>query len=464
MSDLLHKLPPCEISTSCLSYDKCPMSHYHVPLQSPRPQRRTYTHICLPLVILSSILTFSWVLVDLFQTTPRHAGIVHTAEVTSNETCHWCIIEVGEEQKQWPAVGYDLTESYGTATIKFPSGEIIYIGPIEGDDNYKNAMHKLSLESSKHTAPPYNWYWDAPGGPFAGTYDYPRRQWRSWRKYWGLPATHEVGAISTLLTSLIASSSAAILARNSSQDATKAVITTPDLLALYDEDIYDVAEYAGLNASGAHPFRASYFPDTVLSTPRYERQPKYIDAAYMGYGFGLCSPYQSDNNCQTNDTGMRYSNVLTVYISRRAVDIEHGSWKNYAYTRMLDYQQHASFFDDTLGLDDRTSGNEDGGEDEAAYWQRLRALLLSCMHPMSSQNNVSHVFLVGEKAKEERVEMEVREAISQRPQVYVPRVYKENAVFGPSRGAAEMAARILWFPEDCGFDEPVKGRKLCRKD
>jgi len=31
----------------------------------------------------------------------------------SNETCHWCIIDVPEEQKQWPAVGYDLTESYG---------------------------------------------------------------------------------------------------------------------------------------------------------------------------------------------------------------------------------------------------------------------------------------------------------------------------------------------------------------
>lgn len=320
---------------------------------------------------------------------------------------------------------------------------------------------KLTLSFSR---PPYNWYRDAPGGPLAGAYDYPRRQWRSWRKNWGLPATHSVGAISTLLTSLIASSSAAILARNSSQDATRAVITTPDLLALYDEDIYDVAEYAGLNASSAHPFRTLYFSDALLSTMRYERQPKYIDSAYMGYGFGLCSPYQSVNTCKTNDTGMLYSDVLTVYISRRAMDVECGSWKSYAYTDMLDYQQHASFFDDTLGLDDRKSGNEDGGEDEVAYWQRLRALLLSCMHPMTYQNNVSHVFLVGEKAEEERIEREVRKAILQRPQVYVPRVYKENAVFAPSRGAAEMAARILWLPEDCGFDGPVKGRKLCRKE
>lgn len=113
MSVLPHKLPPCDICNSRLCHDKCPRSHHHFPLQSPRPRRSTYVHICLILAILFSVLILSWAIVDLFNTTPGQAEIVHTAKVASNETCHWCIIEVGEEQKQWPAVGYDLTESYG---------------------------------------------------------------------------------------------------------------------------------------------------------------------------------------------------------------------------------------------------------------------------------------------------------------------------------------------------------------
>ncbi|KAF2464178.1 uncharacterized protein BDR25DRAFT_158973, partial [Lindgomyces ingoldianus] len=77
-------------------------------------------------------------------------------------------------------------------------------------------------------------------------YDIPRRRWRSLRKMLGLAASPEVGSIAGLLKLLAAEADSAIQLRNPAQNGRKAVITSPDLLALYDEDIYDVAEYAGL--------------------------------------------------------------------------------------------------------------------------------------------------------------------------------------------------------------------------
>ncbi|KAJ9665838.1 hypothetical protein H2201_003962 [Coniosporium apollinis] len=57
-----------------------------------------------------------------------------------------------------PGGGFDLIPTYGTATIRLFPDTTIHISPIPGSTEYNNTMHKLSLESSKHTAPPYNWW------------------------------------------------------------------------------------------------------------------------------------------------------------------------------------------------------------------------------------------------------------------------------------------------------------------
>jgi len=230
------------------------------------------------------------------------------------------------------------------------------------------------------------------------------------------------------------------------------------MLALYDEDIYDIAEYAGLDATETHPWETQYFPETLLSTLRFRRQPKYIDSAFMGYGLGLCEHPESDSRCKDEEAEMPNRDLITVYVSRGAVDVEcPWSGRRVARTDTLSWQQHVSYFDDDLGLD---SGDNIGEN----YWFNMHTLLLNCMDVIGNWRYVTDVLLVGEMAGDERVEKEVIKAVKNRPQVEEPRVYKDELpVFVPSRGAAEMAARILWTPEGCGFDKPAEGSRLCRK-
>ena len=68
-----------------------------------------------------------------------------------------------------------------------------------------------------------------------------------------------------------------------------AVVTSPNLVALYYEDINDAMEYVGLErfhlkASG---------PDS--------QQPHEAHAADAGYGIGLCSHYKDYDKCDDEE-------------------------------------------------------------------------------------------------------------------------------------------------------------------
>lgn len=132
-----------------------------------------------------------------------------------------------------PGVGFNLTPTYGTATIRLFPNTTIHIGPIPGSTEYNNTMHKLSLESSKHTAPPYNWWYDPPGGVFAGYYDVPRELKRRLRKRLGLPATPEVGTLAEMFTVLREDVEMKLGRRIG-----EVVVTTANIVALYDEVRY----------------------------------------------------------------------------------------------------------------------------------------------------------------------------------------------------------------------------------
>jgi hypothetical protein len=60
-----------------------------------------------------------------------------------------------------------------------------------------------------------------------------------------------------------------------------AVISYPGLVALYEEDIADAAEYLGV----------------IALKGRHHHQPREIRAAYAGYGMGLCDSYTDGEKC-----------------------------------------------------------------------------------------------------------------------------------------------------------------------
>jgi hypothetical protein len=71
--------------------------------------------------------------------------------------------------------------------------------------------------------------------------DWPRQMRRRLRKILGFPASRDVGILSRLLDPLREQ-----VEERLGRKVRSAVVTSPNLVALYDEDILDAMEYAGV--------------------------------------------------------------------------------------------------------------------------------------------------------------------------------------------------------------------------
>ena len=105
--------------------------------------------------------------------------------------------------------------------------------------------------------------------------DAPRRAWRSARKKLGLAASANVAVLAKMLKAT------ARMAESELGSPVSAIQSFPALLALYQEDIKDAAEHAGLR----------------LLTTHSGLQLHELIAAYAGHGMGLS---ESGSECQTS--------------------------------------------------------------------------------------------------------------------------------------------------------------------
>jgi hypothetical protein len=140
--------------------------------------------------------------------------------------------------------------------------------------------------------------------------DQPRQWLRSARKLLRLPASSDVGKISKLTSSLLSLATPHI--RPSLIDSV--IISYPALPGLYAEDISDVGHYLAL------PLRAG----------NHHYPPRSIVSAYAGYGMGLCSSYNNEEQCR--DEGMALPVRSTLFVECTYVAILlHGTTMCEAY-------------------------------------------------------------------------------------------------------------------------------------
>lgn len=129
--------------------------------------------------------------------------------------------------------------------------------------------------------------------------DWPRQAWRSFRKRIGLPASSDVGILSSMLKDLVGMASEHHI--DASLDS--AVVSFPGLVALCEQDIVDAATYVGLSlVKGQNNF-----------------QPREIYAAYAGHGMGLCESFMYKDKCRSEELGMPVRNVLLVEYTKQAL-------------------------------------------------------------------------------------------------------------------------------------------------
>lgn len=127
---------------------------------------------------------------------------------------------------------------------------------------YIYIYHKLKV-----SRPPYedNGDWVA---------DQPREGARMALKAVGLPASYEVGVLAQVIRHLRSE-----LESEFKVSITEAVFTSSHLLALYQDDLEDVAENAGIE----------------FVIPTYQFKPIFWEtaSAYAGHGLGLCKDWRN---------------------------------------------------------------------------------------------------------------------------------------------------------------------------
>ncbi|KAI0126776.1 hypothetical protein BJ170DRAFT_684357 [Xylariales sp. AK1849] len=312
------------------------------------------------------------------------------------------------------SVGFDLKDSYGTAAISFPNGTSQRIALAYGNQAYRDTLHKLSLWSSQHEAPPYT-------TPEQRWKDWPRQKERNARKAAGLPASEDVGAISTLVRALKEETEKAV-----GFSITSAAASVPVFPAIYDEDLYDSFEYIGLEY--LQMIQYSYRGPLLTYDPA---------AALTGHGFALCSNIEHPQECWERDDGFWHEYYYIVDYTKSSLLAYHtGTFSEGAYDIKV-----AQEYDLFLGSDARFDNlNEDH------YWDQVRQVLLTPLLTRSYQMPTK-VILVGESSDDPSFREHFDDVLEEFFKDGVPPIFDQDPVYVQAKGAAEFVRRSAYLPK-----------------
>jgi hypothetical protein len=286
-------------------------------------------------------------------------------------------------------------------------------------------MFRLSLESSRHPSPPYRTLDQA-------FLDLPRQWTRKALKAVGLPASSDVGKLAQLILALRFSVETHLGGRKISG----AAVTIPSLPGLYEEDLVDAFDHAGLIYVPHWPYwRGGRFHE--------------LGAVYTGNGFGLCSNYTDPISCEHEKRNPpQHENVLSVSYTR---EILTSTWGAVGMRFAFPDISNPVVLDWNLGSDKRGKNPK-----EEHYWASVRDAIIT---PVLEANKYLHrettkVFLHGECALDERFRKVLREAVDSVLSNEI-NIFALDPVYSAARGAAEMAKRTYWRYNHTGIESSL---------
>ncbi|KAK5655246.1 hypothetical protein OQA88_5813 [Cercophora sp. LCS_1] len=264
-------------------------------------------------------------------------------------------------------------------------------------------MSRLSLDSSRHLAPPYQddgEFWE----------DWPRQAARAALKAVGLPASYEVGVLTDVVRHLRSQLEGAF-----GVGITEAVFTASHLVALYQDDLEDVAAHLGLR----------------YVTPRREFHPLVWESssAYAGHGRGLCKAWWNDTECALEP--MPKVSLLSVHYSQTALTVALAAIWDAGGLWEPEYRHSENF---SLGRDAMS-----GYATEELYWQEARRQVLAIMEEYPYFPKPDLVMVTGDAV--ERAFLENLEAALLANMGRVPEILSDQPVVVAARGAAEFMRR-----------------------
>ncbi|KAL8731550.1 MAG: hypothetical protein Q9181_004271 [Wetmoreana brouardii] len=236
-----------------------------------------------------------------------------------------------------------------------------------------------------------------------------RQQLRRLRKALGLSASPEVGHISDMLRSL----------RNEVEDfldmpICTAVVTTPQLVALYREDVTDAFEYIGLQ---------------YVETDYWEPCLQQTRAAYANYGFGLCSNNTNPPACRDENRATPEETVMAVLYTEQALTVSLSELKTAYKLWEPSYRYYQNF---SQGLD--------AAEDESGYWDTLRQTLPQLMLQHPYYDRPTKILCMGDAVHDKRFQQAL-ELSFQDINETLPDIFMQDARYAAAKGAAEFSRR-----------------------
>ncbi|KAI0840948.1 hypothetical protein F5Y06DRAFT_308583 [Hypoxylon sp. FL0890] len=307
------------------------------------------------------------------------------------------------------SVGFSLQSSYGAAAVIFENqdGDLQTHTKVHyGDKAYQEVMARLSLASSRHLAPPYEdteEYFD----------DQPRRAVRNGLKKLGLPASYDVDVLAGVIKQLRSDLESEYHIRVS-----EAVFTSTHLLALYQDDLMDMADHVGIK----YVIPKEQFKPILWETA----------AAYAGYGLGLCEHWRDVDRCQRETDDMPKINVLVVHYSRTALT-----------TGLVPIRNAVGAFEpDPLHVENFTLGSDAISDylNPEDYWADVKDVLLNVMRRFPGYQGPHKIMMTGDMVHNEDFMKFVKETIEQH-RGFVPPILYEEALTAAAKGAAELMRR-----------------------
>jgi hypothetical protein len=304
-------------------------------------------------------------------------------------------------------IGIDLCGSYGTISISYSNGTKVNLAKVDGSESDKALFKKLSLEASQHIHPPYQSF-DEP------ILDAPRQELRRLNKANGLPASEDVGTISTMITKLVTMAEFKL-----GHNITAALLAAPNLVALYKEDVIDAFEYSQLQVLDKLWDLDNVYHET--------------GAAVAANDFGLCQNFTDIKSCMDEEWEMPREIVLSVLYTEDCLCVELASVSSASY--VSGYRMSPPTMDFTLGL----KALHDNPS-ETYYWEAVRDTILRGMVVELYDHQPGKVFVMGDQSHNEKFRTVLNEALIQYDGK-LPQIFDEDPVFRAAQGAAEMARR-----------------------